>query len=287
MTVEKIIFVALLAFTLSNCTKESSTAEEPQLNFSFSFNAEQARLNNFGQEVAVSSGNAAQTPDFKLLGIHYIELSQANDIPAYNGTVLLNSPTTTQGGSEAIDFDKARYTSGNENVFSMSLKDIPPGVYPYVRISLSYQKYDIDFWVNNVAYSGTLASFVGSNTYVKTFTINEKSLSINANKKQGFWAFEPHIANVSVIQGQAPATTVPNPLFATSAIPAGSCLVTGIFETPLVITGNETDNININCGISINNSFEWQDLNGNGLYEPTLNENVVDMGVRGLIPRIE
>ncbi len=66
----------------------------------------------------------------------------------------------------------------------------------------------------------------------------------------------------------------------------GSCLVTGAFETPLEITGNETEDIVVNVAITTNNSFEWQDTNPDGKYEPT-EETVVDMGTRGLKATIE
>jgi hypothetical protein len=38
--------------------------------------------------------------------------------------------------------------------------------------------------------------------------------------------------------------------------------------------------------LSTNNSFEWNDSNGNGKWDvdPGSFENVVDMGLRGLIP---
>jgi len=80
---------------------------------------------------------------------------------------------------------------------------------------------------------------------------------------------------------------VPNPIHAFSPVPAGSCLVTGEFETPFEITGNETEDIVIICSVSINNSFEWIDNNANGTYEPTEGDTVIDMGVRGLIPMVE
>ena len=86
--------------------------------------------------------------------------------------------------------------------------------------------------------------------------------------------------------GQAPAgaTTVPNPLAATSPIPAGSCVVTGKFENNLVINGNETKDVVVTLSLSINNSIEWTEVNVDGKYEPAAGENIVDMGLRGLIP---
>jgi hypothetical protein len=78
---------------------------------------------------------------------------------------------------------------------------------------------------------------------------------------------------------------VPNPLFATSPIPAGSCLVTGEFASPFTITGNETEDITVVISLSTNNSFEWRD-NGDRLFDPQV-DTVVDMGLRGMIPSVE
>jgi hypothetical protein len=39
--------------------------------------------------------------------------------------------------------------------------------------------------------------------------------------------------------------------------------------------------------MSVNRSSEWEDGNSNGKWEPTKGENVVDMGLRGMIPFIE
>jgi hypothetical protein len=86
--------------------------------------------------------------------------------------------------------------------------------------------------------------------------------------------------------GQAPAgaTTVPNPIASTSPIPAGSCVVTGKFNENLIINGNETRDVVITLSLSINKSFEWSEVTADGKYEPSIGENVVDMGLRGLIP---
>nr|MBP6658316.1 hypothetical protein [Bacteroidia bacterium] len=70
-----------------------------------------------------------------------------------------------------------------------------------------------------------------------------------------------------------------------SPVPAGSCVVTGAFDQPLVITGNETKDIVINVSLSVNNSFEWIDVAGDNVYEPAV-DAVVDMGVRGVIPYV-
>ena len=139
--------------------------------------------------------------------------------------------------------------------------------------------------MNGTEYVGTLSSFVGFNTYISSFNLNGSTIDVNANKLQGYWAFE---SNGFTSQGQAPpgATTVPNPIFNTSPVPQGSCVVTGQFENALMITGDETEDIVVTLSFSVNNSFEWTEVNEDGKYEPQAGEQVVDMGLRGLIPLI-
>jgi len=93
-----------------------------------------------------------------------------------------------------------------------------------------------------------------------------------------------------ITSGQAPegATTVVNPIFSTSPIPQGSCVVTGAFVPgKLTVTGNESGDIIIEVSFSTNKSFEWQDVVPDGRWEPSKGEQVVDMGIRGMIPTVK
>jgi len=73
-------------------------------------------------------------------------------------------------------------------------------------------------------------------------------------------------------------------MHATSPIVLKSCVVKGKFADALVITGTETADITVTLSLSINHSFEWKEVHADGKYEPAAGENVVDMGLRGLIP---
>jgi hypothetical protein len=302
-----IVILALAASSLlySNCTKDAGT-DAASLQFKFKFDATQARLNNIGQPSTIPSGNAAQTPEFHEMSVHYIELAPGALTPLGNGAIVYHAAETSKGGEAAVDFDQAAKGAEGEIFAKISLKNVPPGTYEWLRASVTYQNYDVTFNINNVPIAGdltdqkgTIASFVGFNTYLSTVKPREKSISVNDDKKQGFWAFEtnlsaPYGAYSQVYSGDAPAgaTTVVNPLFASSPVPAGSCVVTGKFTQPLVITGNETGDITVTLSFSINNSFEWKDSNGNGKLDfyadgSTPSEKIVDMGLRGLIPSWE
>ncbi|MFM9005866.1 MAG: hypothetical protein ACKOSR_10255, partial [Flavobacteriales bacterium] len=222
---------------------------------------------------------------FNKMSAHYIEMTADQFTMPGAGAVLYHAPETTVGGANAIDFSQSNAVGNGETFYSIPLKDVNPGTYEWLRVSLAYQNYDIDLrytWSGlNFDITGTLASFIGFNTYIQNFQIKDSTLAVNANKLQGFWAFE---TIYGVNQGQAPAgaTTVPNPLFATSPIPQGSCLVTGDFENPLVITGNETNDIVVTVSLSTNDSFEWMENSTPGYFEPAAGDAVVDMGIRGM-----
>ncbi|MBL7783127.1 MAG: hypothetical protein JNM22_17995 [Saprospiraceae bacterium] len=292
----------LLGLLFFSCTKDPSTTTS-DLQFQFRFDPAQERLNNIGQPSTIPAGNAAQTPEFNEMSVHYIELAPNTLTPLGDGAIVYHAEEISIGGENAVNFDRAARAGGDQVFSTISLKDVPPGTYQWVRASVTYQNYDVRFNINNLPVignlnnqKGTVASFVGFNTYITTVKPHEKTLTVNSNKKQGFWAFEtqlsdPYSAYNQIYSGDAPAgaTTVVNPLFATSPIPAGSCVVTGKLAQPLVITGKETSDILITLSFSINNSFEWQDTNGNGQLDfygdgVTPAEKIVDMGLRGLIP---
>lgn len=288
---------------LAACKKDNNTPDDAQLQFQFKFDATQPRLNNIGLPAALPAGHAAQTPDFHRLSVHYIELAPTAFTQLEQGAIVYTAPETTAGGDRAIDFDRAIVAGENEVFTKISLKNVPPGTYEWVRASVAYQNYDVAFNINNVPVigdltnqHGTVASFLGYNTYIGAVTPRERTLTVNDDKKQGFWVFEtaltpPYDLYDQISSGEAPAgaTTVVNPIAGSSPIPPGSCIITGKFATPLVVTGDETGDITVTLSFSINQSFEWIDTNGNGQLDIYADssapaEQIVDMGLRGLIP---
>ncbi len=287
----KIFLSALTVFFIAlgsiSCDKDdnATTTNGPMLYIQFKFDKNQERLNNLGQPAAVAPGNAALSPDFNAISAHYFELAQTQNTQLGEGDVLYHAPETTVGGDKAIDFSQARIVGEGQNFLAIPLSAVKAGSYEWVRVSLSYQNYDISVRTAGVDYAGTLASFVGFNTYIGTHSINNSFFPVNGNRLQGYWAFALDDYPYST-SGQAPAgaTTVPNPLATTSPIPAGSCVVTGKFADKLVITGAEKSNIVLTLSLSVNNSFEWHEVTADGKYEPGIGENVTDMGLRGLVP---
>jgi len=284
----RILTLLALSFMSFSCTDEDDDqvlTEEPQLIIRFKFDPTQVRLDNIGQPSTVPAGNAAQSPIFNSISAHYLEFTQNALTQVGQGSVLYTGPSTTLGGPNAIDFSQAKIVGEGEAFLSIPLKNLAPGSYEYVRCSLSYQNYNINVLASGTNYVGTLASFVGYNNYITTHSIGSNIFTVNDDKLQGYWAFGiPSVGYYTSGQAAPGATTVPNPLAATSPIPAGSCLVTGKFVNNFVVTGNETKNVEVQLSLSINNSFEWHEVNADGKYEPAAGENVVDMGLRGLIP---
>ena len=271
--------------TCSESNDPAPTAN-PNLVIKLNFDANQPRLDNLGQPATIPAGNAAQTPVIQQMSANYIELAPNMFTQIGEGEIIYSGPETSAGGAQAIDFQQSILAGQGVTFLTVPLSQVSAGTYDWVRVSLSYQEGNINILTNTVGeVTGTLAIFVGYNNYITDFDLNGSTISVNDDVLQGFWAFE---ALGFTSQGQAPpgATTVPNPLFATSPIPQGSCIVTGEFENGFTITGNETQDVTVTLSFSINNSFEWTEVNADGLYEPTAGEQVVDMGLRGLIPSV-
>lgn len=292
-----------LLLLLPACKKDSDASSEARLQFQFRFDPTQQRLNNLGLPAAIPAGHAALTPSFRSMSVHYIELAPNALTALGKGAIVYHAAETSKGGETAVDFDLAAKAGADQVFTKINLQNVPPGTYEWVRASVTYQQYDVTFNINKLPIigdlkqqKGTVASFVGFNTYISSVTPRTKTLAVNDDRKQGFWAFEtdltpPYDAYNQLYFGEAPAgaTTVVNPLFSTSPIPAGSCVVTGKFAQPLVVTGQEKQDVTVTLSFSINQSFEWKDDNANGQLDfyadgATPAEKIVDMGLRGLIP---
>jgi hypothetical protein len=303
ITAPVLLFAACITL-FASCKKDNNNSgSNSNLILKFKFDSTQARLNNIGQPQAMAAGHAGQSPVFNKTSAHYVELAPTALTALGGGAVLYHAPETTIGGATAIDFEKSSFAGNNETFYSIPIKNITPGEYEWLRVSLAYQNFDIKYYIDTVIsgitikqeFPGTAAGFIGFNTYIKNLLIKTQTLPVNANKTQGFWAFETTVSYLGVnypyaTSGQAPpgATTVPNPIFATSPIPAGSCVVTAAF-TPgkLKITGTETSDIIIEVSLSTNKSFEWNEVITDGRWQPSKGEQVFDMGIRGMIPRIQ
>jgi hypothetical protein len=106
----------------------------------------------------------------------------------------LPRPETTAGGANAINFSQSVLAGQGETFLSVPLSQLSAGTYPWIRVSLGYQNYDIDFRYTDTVFGlggldleGTIASFIGFNTYISTFTINQQSLTINDDRATPAW----------------------------------------------------------------------------------------------------
>jgi hypothetical protein len=290
-------------FLLSACNKENENGTSKTITFKFKFDSTQARLNNIGLAAAMPAGNAGLSPQFNGMSAHYLELSPNAFTPLGSGVILYHADETTAGGGKAIDFEKVKVAGDSAAFFTIPIKNIPPGEYEWIRLSLAYQNYDIRFRIDTVIagipinddFTGTVASFIGFNTYIKSYMLKTDTIQVNGNRKQGYWGLETTgmIGGMPITlkqSGQAPegATTVVNPIFASSPVPTGSCVVTASFKPgKLVITGNEGKDIEVEVSLSTNKSFEWKEVINNGKWDPLKGEKVVDMGIRGMIPTVK
>ena len=294
-----LFFSAVLAFC--SCQKRP----DPLVHFRVKFDPLQERLNANGMPAGVTSGRAAQTPSINAIGVQQIELTTNNSTAVGKGAVLLSTPSTVAGGETAVDFSQVKFAKDGEIFFSIPMSQLGIGRYEFVRVAVAYQNFDVLFNMLNVPFSGnfndergTFASFLGANNYLTQYRVGTKDETVNGNRKQGYWSFESKLSsayssNDRMYNGQSPegGTTVVNPIYQTSPLPSGACVVTGKFDTPLSTTGKEAQDITVTLSFSTNRSFEWEEnIVRNGKWDadrqaatgqPTI-ERVMDTGFRGL-----
>lgn len=306
-----ILPVFLISISLSSCKKTGCTdelatnynekakkddgsclypdAEEtgPFLIVKLHFDSTMVRLDNFGNPATIPSNHSAQSPVFHAMSAHYIELAPNQFTQLGAGNIVYKGAETTSGGSTAVDFNNAIVKGQDEVFVKIPLSKVNAGTYNWLRVSLTYQNFELKYKFGGVNYTGQLASFVGFNTYITNYKIFNQTINVNSNKSQGYWGFE-NIQYGITTTGQVPSggTTVPNPISASSPIPAGSCVVTGQFQTPFIYSGTPVQDITMVLNLSTNKSFEWFDNNQDGIYEPDMGDYPTDMGLRGLVPVI-
>lgn len=279
---------------------------DPMVHFRLKFDPLQERLNAQGLSSGIASGRAAQTPYMNSIGIQQIELATSNTIPLSKGVIVLSTPSSTSGTETIIDFSQVKIAKENDVFLSIPMSQLGVGRYEWVRVAVSYLNFDVQFNMTNVAFSGSFndekgsfATFLGKNNAISQYRVGTKDDVINGNRKQGYWSFETKLnpayaSNNQMYTGQTPDgfTTFVNPIYATSPLPQGACVVTGMFDTPLSITGKETQDMTITLSFSTNRAFEWEEtINRNGKWDADHNQNVtapptiervVDAGFRGL-----
>lgn len=292
-----LLLLAFSAILIVSCKKNEDDAADtpdpvvPRLILKFQFDSTQVRLNNFGQPSGVAAGHGAQSPVFNRMSAHYVEFAPTAITALGSGDVVYHAPETDQGGATAINHDLSLEVPNGGEFLNIPITDLAPGTYEWLRVSLAYQNYTVKFRTGSQNLFGTIASFIGYNTYIGSYLVRDSVVTVNDDRLQGYWGFEVNDLPIAVVTGQAPAgsTTVPNPLNGTSPIPSGSCVVTGQFPVPLTITGNESSDIVINVSLSTNKSFEWLETDGDNVWEPLSPnfETPVDMGVRGLVPSVQ
>lgn len=297
MRSSRILLLASFVMAFTSCVKDESPAPigdgggdaGARLILKFRFDSTQVRLDNLGQPATIPPGRGAQSPVFNRMSAHYVEFAPNAFTALGQGSIVHHAPETDLGGDQAIDHALGLEVSDGGTFLDIPLSSLQPGTYNWLRVSLAYQNYDIRFRFLTTMYTGTIASFIGYNTFIESFLVKDSTVTVNGNRPQGFWAFEVNDPPIPtpVETGQAPGTTVPNPIFATSPIPSGSCVVTGEFAQPLVISGDEEEDVVIIVSISTNKSFEWVETDGNNIFDPANGETVVDMGVRGMIPMVQ
>ena len=142
------------------------------------------------------------------MSTHFIELVPTDLTPykagqaIFSGLAVATSKPNPHNFTTAIDFDNAVVKGEDELFHEIPLKDIAVGTYRHLRVSVSYQNYDVNYNLINlpggvpdlIGESGTIASFLGYFMHLNNVTVRDMSTSVNDDVLQGFWAFETNLS---------------------------------------------------------------------------------------------
>lgn len=304
--------VFLLYVLMMSCTKtDNGEVSEAKLILRFKFDSTQQRLNSRGELSYLAPEHAARSPVINSMAVHYIELSPDASTPLGQGSVIYKGGETDIVGARAIDYEQAAFFGNYEVFFAIPLKNFPAGEYEWLRLEPTAMSGSVPCHIDTTItvttdtssntitidqdFFGNFTGLTGYNTYIRDILFPAGLLTIEDNRKQGFWGFETTIgaegfSEIYTDSAQSPggSLTVVNPLHATSPLPEGSGVITAAFVPgKLIVTGKETENIIVEVSLSTNQSFEWKEIVNNGKWDPLEGEPVIDMGIRGMIPTIK
>lgn len=188
MKIFKLVPIIVFGLLISCDDNQDDVPQQssPNLIIKLKFNPNQELLGNTGQPITISAGNAAQSPTINKMSSNYIEFAPTATTALGTREIIFEGDETSATGDRAINFQNAIFTCDNETFLSIPLSNVSIGNYEWVRVSLAYQEGDINFLVNGQELSGTLASFVGYNSYISSFDLIGSTIDINDNKAQGF-----------------------------------------------------------------------------------------------------
>ena len=290
--------VLLSVATLFSCNKD--VKEFVSQYFQSEADPDGIRLDRDGNASTIASGDIGITPDsISNIGIHYMELVPDAGTAYKNGIIIYRSAETFEGGEIAIDFDSLLFVAPGTAIFNANLRKIPPGTYSYIRASVACISYDMQIDLDDIPgvdeandVPSTFYSFLGYRTYIRIIQGDSLTQEVNANRALGFWLLEtkhPGSAWNKIFQSQVNSNqvTVVNELSGTAPIPNTTGVITGRFEEPLVITGEEPDDLYITLTFSVNDVLEVEDSNGDGNLDinyqfDVLSEVLKDHGLRSL-----
>jgi hypothetical protein len=309
-----LLLICLASFTPWSCNDDGGgSLFDPFLRLRVNFDTQGERFDANGELAEVPEGRAAYTPEMRELRISSIELVPDENTPVGQGVMLYEAATRVVFGEEITELDQTISTAGGIVANRFNFQDIPAGTYPYVRVGLASAKYQLNYDlhyhvkdstdtdsippdftvpVELTQLSGGMAVLY-SDAWVNTLTPFNITLDINQQKRQGYYAFETSFTssfelgnNVYVDSLFNTIPTLPNPISATAPTPESSGIITGVFDTPLEVTGQESEDVLVDLTFSTNQAFEWVDPNNDGRWDVWILaetwERISDFGLRSL-----
>lgn len=295
----RIITAILCSITLLSCDKD--VTEFVSIYFQAEADLVGTPLGSDGSAYVNAPGVAAITPDsVDYISIYYIELVPDANTQYKDGVTIWRSPETFETNVAAIDFDSLIRITPNEDIFISNLKRVLPGTYSHIRVGVACISYNITVNVEDFDVIGdkenvpaTILSFLGYRTYLREVELASFTESIFDDRVLGFYMMatrfedQPMANFLRMVQVNSNAMNVVNELAATAPIPTTQAIITGTFDTPLIIEEDESRDLVVRISPILKDVVRFEDLNSNGIWDvnaqfQALSEPLNDMGLGGV-----
>lgn len=250
---------------------------------------------NLASPYILQPGHAAQSPTVLALALEQIELLSEASTLAGKGVMLYTAPQTSCAGAQyylPTNYCKLHLIGDSEIVFSLALNAVPPGTYKWLRLSVAYSEMKI---VSRSTSSGngpsTFAGFYGESVYLTKIKTQNSVLfpKTTVPKQRRYYMFYQEVFGQALqLEGYAPRQSIfnenPMPTYNNNIYVEFTDL-SGNTAKPLLVTGNETTNLEVQLIFGTDKLFEWQEKTADGIFQPEIGETVYDFGFRNLKAR--
>jgi hypothetical protein len=278
------LFYSILLLQIISCRKKTDESPDKYPHYSilkinFKLDSLQERLDNYGNISSVPAAHGSMSPQNPKMRIGFVELLTDSGIQPGDGARIFGTGEVIASNDTGYQCCQGFLDENQTYQYLLPEVDNPIRYYG-IRIYFSYQHFDVNYTINDIQYSGSVAAFLAKKSITYYFEVKDSVYTQYSLKQNGEWYFEVDTPGYGIVQHGTAFTASPNVLFQSVPTEANSCVVTCPISPVLIMDYPMSKTITIS--ISTNHSFEWVENSTPGIFEPFDGDSIYDIGIRGV-----